>query len=75
MTLMEVSFRYGLTPGEREMVGINRAREVYGVRAIRFDEGERIITVEYDATRLTEEIVISLLKRAGIDLKTRIAMA
>ena len=75
MTLMEVSYHYGLTPGEPEMIGIQRAREVYGVRQIRFDEPARIVTVEYDATRLSEDIVISLLKRAGIDLKARTAMA
>jgi len=74
MTLMDVSFRYGLTPGEGEMIGVNRAREVYGVRRISFDEKQRIITVEYDATRLTEDIVASLLRRAGIDLKDRIAL-
>lgn len=74
MTQLDVCYRYGLPPGERAMAGIDRMREVYGIRRVSFDEAERTVRVEYDATRLTDEIVASLLKNAGIDLKQRIAL-
>jgi copper chaperone CopZ len=56
------------------MAGIDRMREVYGIRRVSFDEAQRTVRVEYDATRLTDEIVASLLRNAGIDLKERIAL-
>ncbi len=75
MTQMDVCFRYGLAPGEREMIGISRMREVYGIRNVTFDEANQTITVEYDATRLSEDSVASLLLRAGVDLKERVTLA
>ena len=74
MTQLDVCYRYGLQPGEAEMLGINRMSEVYGIRSVRFDEAERTVTVEYDATRLSNQIVASLLRRAGIDLKERVQL-
>lgn len=75
MTQLDVVHRYGLAPGEREMLAIDRMREVYGVRCVTFDEAEQTVRVEYDATRLTDEMVAALLRGAGIDLKERIALA
>ena len=65
MTLLDVVFKYGTPPGEREMMALNNAWEVYGVRKIKFDEKERTIRVEYDATRPSE------IKGAGPFLLTR----
>ena len=75
MTQLDVSYRYGLAPDERAMIGIDRMREVYGIRRVSFDEADQTVRVEYDATRLTDEIVAALLRGAGIDLKERVAMA
>jgi len=75
MTLLDVSFRYNLQPGEPEMRALNAAREVYGIRAIRINEKERVVGVEYDASRLSDEQVESLLRRAGVDIEARIALA
>ncbi|MBV9669716.1 MAG: hypothetical protein JOZ43_02065 [Acidobacteriales bacterium] len=74
MTQLDVCFRYGLAPGEPEMLGISRMREVYGIRSVRFNEAEQTVTVEYDATRLTDDIVASLLRRAGIDLREKVEL-
>jgi hypothetical protein len=74
MTLLDVVFKYGTPPGEREMAALNNAWEVYGVRKIKFDEKEHTIRVEYDATRLTEGEIAAILGRAGIDLKGRVQL-
>ncbi len=68
MTHVDVYFRYGKAPGAREMRALDNAREVYGIRRISFDEDEHVIRVEYDASRLNENTVLALLRRAGIDV-------
>ncbi len=72
MTAVDVCYRYGTPPGEQEARAINSAREVYGVRKIAFDEKEKTVRVEYDATRLDEPEVAQILRRAGLDLRERI---
>ncbi|HEX2327162.1 MAG TPA: hypothetical protein VHN74_00450 [Candidatus Angelobacter sp.] len=74
MTLLDVVFKYGTPPGEKQMIALNNAWEVYGMRKIRFDEKERNIRVEFDATRLTDSEVAAILRRAGIDLREKVPL-
>lgn len=74
MTAVDVCFHYGTPPGEAQMRALGSAREVYGIRALRFDEKNKTIRVEFDATRLTEETVEALLRRAGLDLTKKISL-
>jgi hypothetical protein len=57
------------------MRAIERLWEEYGIRRIRFDEPEHVIRIEYDATRLDENVIASLLRRAGIDVQEKLALA
>jgi hypothetical protein len=75
MTTLEVVFRYGSVPGEREMRAIDGVREVYGIRKVSFSQKERTVRVEFDASRLKQEAVARLLRQAGIDLRERLALA
>lgn len=75
MVAVEVCFRYGAVPGEREMRAIDRLWEVYGIRRIQFDSQEHIVRVEYDATRLSEPLVAGFLLRAGIEIYDPVALA
>ena len=68
MTAVEIAFRYGNPPGPREMRALDAVRDVYGIRRIAFNEKEHTIRVEYDASRLKEDGVAALLRRAGLDL-------
>jgi hypothetical protein len=74
MTLLDVVFKYGTPPGEKEMGALNNAWEVYGVRKIKFDEKEHTIRVEYDASRLNDGEIAGILRRAGIDLRERVQL-
>jgi hypothetical protein len=74
MTAVDVCFKYGLPPGELEARALNSAREVYGIRKITFDEKEKTVRVEYDATRLSETTVANILRRAGLDLKEKLQL-
>jgi hypothetical protein len=69
MTQMEVAYRYSNPLSEAAMRAIDSMREVYGVRRIRFDEKERIVRVEYDASRFKEPVVARLLRGAGLDVQ------
>jgi hypothetical protein len=74
MTAVEIMFRYGMPPGESEMNALGMVSDVYGIRRVQFNESERTIRVEYDATRLNEATVEGLLRQAGFDVRERLAM-
>jgi copper chaperone CopZ len=74
MTQLDVLYRYGVPPSEAAALAIARIREVYGVRAVSFDEADKTVRVEYDATRLNEATIHQLLRRAGLDIVERLPM-
>ena len=74
MTAVEVLFRYGMPPGEMEMGALGQVSDVYGIRRVRFNEPDRTIRVEYDATRLNESTVEKLLRSAGFDIREKLAL-
>ncbi len=75
MTYLEVAYRYQTPPGEKELRAIDSVREVYGIQRIQFTETERTVRVLFDASRLTEDAVASLLRQAGIDLQEKLVLA
>jgi hypothetical protein len=75
MTQLDVAYRYGAVPGEAEMRALDGVREVYGVRRITFEEKDKVVRVEFDASRLKEPVIAALLRRAGVDLRERLALA
>jgi hypothetical protein len=74
MTYLDVLFRYGATPGETELRAIDGMREVYGVRRVQFNERERTVRVEFDASRLKADAIAKLLRQAGVDVREQIAL-
>jgi len=75
MTYLDVVFSYGSLPGENELRAIDSMREVYGIRCVRFNQQERKVQVEFDASRLKQPAVARLLRQAGIDVLERVAQA
>jgi len=75
MTALDVVFRYGAAPGEAEIRSVAPLRDVYGISRVSFDEKERTVRVEYDASRLKEDTVAALLRRAGFDLQEKVVLA
>jgi hypothetical protein len=74
MTQMDVKFRYEQHPSEDSMLALGKLKEVYGIRRVLIDEEWKIITIEYDATRLTVPVVEQLLRRGGIDIVERLPL-
>ncbi len=75
MTQLDVSFPYVNRPDERIMAAIDNMREVYGIRRVRFNEKERIVRVEYDASRLNEPVVAKLLRNTGLAIGDKLVLA
>ena len=71
---LDVLFRYAEHPTERTMMALNTLTEVYGIRALRVNEAERQVRVEFDATRLTKVIVQQLLRRTGLDVIEEVSL-
>jgi hypothetical protein len=75
MTQLEVVYRYVNPPTQIELSALDKAREVYGIRKISFNEKEQTVRVEFDASRMKEPVVAGLLRRAGMELKERLVLA
>jgi hypothetical protein len=72
---MDVSYRYINRPDESIMRALDNVREVYGVRRISFNEKEKIVRVEYDASRLVEPVVAKLLRNTGLAIGEKLVLA
>jgi len=68
MTNVDILFRYATQPSEDVLIALAGAREVYGIRQLKFDREAKTLLVEYDATRLTGATVAGLVRRAGLDV-------
>ncbi len=68
MTTVDVTYHYSAPPREATALALASLREVYGIRQMRVDERARCVHIEYDATRLTDQIVRQLLRRTGLEL-------
>jgi hypothetical protein len=74
MTQLDVLYRYGVPPTEAAVLAVSKVREVYGVRHLEFNEAEKTVRIEYDATRLTEPVIHQLLRRAGLNVVETLPM-
>jgi len=75
MTYLDVVFNYASPPGENEMRAIDTMRDVYGILRVRFNEKEKSVRVQFDASRLKRDAVARMLRQAGIDIGEPPALA
>jgi hypothetical protein len=68
MTTVEIVFRYAAAPTESVSFALASARDVYGIRRMKFDRDAHTLCVEYDATRLNAAAVAGLIRQAGLDI-------
>ncbi len=69
MTTVDVTYHFIAPPREATALSLASLREVYGIRQMHLDERARTIHIEYDATRLTDQILRQLLRRTGLELQ------
>jgi hypothetical protein len=75
MTYLDIVYNYGSQPTENALRAIDSMREVYGVRSVRFNEKDRTVRVEFDASRMKQDSVVKMLRQAGIDLLEQVILA
>jgi hypothetical protein len=75
MTQLEVAYRYHTPLSEATMRALDNVRDVYGVRRIAFNEAERIVRIEFDASRFKEPVIAGLLRHTGLDLGEQLVLA
>jgi hypothetical protein len=68
MTTVEIHFRYITPPTDQVAAALARARDVYGIRHLSFDQKARTLRIEYDATRLNAAAVTKLVRDTGLEL-------
>jgi hypothetical protein len=57
------------------MRALDSVREIYGIRGMRLDPKQRIIYVEFDASRFKEPVIAGLLRQAGLDIQEKLVLA
>ena len=68
MTTVEILYRYTTPPTESMTFALAGARDVYGIRRIAIDTGQRTLRVEFDATRLNAATVTKLVRTTGLEI-------
>jgi len=74
MTTVDILFRYAAPPSEAVTFALANAREVYGIRQLKFDRSAHTLLVEYDATRLNAATVTRLVRQAGLDIVEEVSL-
>ena len=75
MTTVDILLRYAAPPTESVAAALASAREVYGIRKLRFDQAAHTLRVEYDATRLSAAEVIQLVRKSGLQVIEEVPLA
>ncbi|HZT72071.1 MAG TPA: hypothetical protein VE996_00280 [Terriglobales bacterium] len=66
MTPLNVTFSYMGEVGAGQMRRLAEALSVYGLRGLQLDEKAKTITIEFDAARLDNDLVLAVVKNCGI---------
>ena len=69
MTTVEIRIKLQRTLELSEVEGLGRLSTVYGIRKMRADGQE--LLVEFDATRMNEAEVLSLVRAAGLPAESK----
>ena len=75
MTLVEVTYELQAPLGPAQLETLGSFANTYGLRKFRVDEPGRLLTFEYDASRLKETQVSHVLRMARIAILRRVQPA
>lgn len=75
MTAVDVTFRYSGVLTAAQVRALNDAFSIYGIRRMDVDEAAQTITIEYDATRLSNDAVAAVLRRCRVAVGEQVVPA
>ena len=73
MTLLEITYELHSPPSFEQLQRLGEFANTYGLRRFRVDEQQKLLTLEYDASRLRETQVAHVLGKAGISIVQRVS--
>jgi hypothetical protein len=72
MTLVEITFEIQSSLKPEQLRALGEFANTYGLRRFRMDEEKKLISLEYDASRLKETEVEHVLRQARIPVVRRV---
>ncbi|HWY42366.1 MAG TPA: hypothetical protein VNX66_02640 [Candidatus Sulfotelmatobacter sp.] len=72
MTLLEATFELQSPLSHDQLRALGEFANTYGLRRFRVDEAKRLLSFEYDASRLRETEVAHVLHKASIPVTRRV---
>ena len=73
MTLLEITYELHSPPSFEQLQRLGEFANTYGLRRFRVDEQQKLLTLEYDASRLRETQVAHVLGKAGISVVQKLS--
>jgi hypothetical protein len=72
MTLVQVTYELQQPPTDEQLTDLGLFANTYGLRSFRYDEAKKLLSFEYDASRLRETQIEHVLGQAKIAIARRI---
>jgi hypothetical protein len=72
MTLVDVTYELQSPLTEQQLRHLGQFANTYGLRSFRIDEGKKLLSFEYDASRLRETQIEHVLGQATIAVARRV---
>jgi hypothetical protein len=72
MTLVQVTYELQQPPTDEQLTDLGLFANTYGLRSFHYDESKKLLSFEYDASRLRETQVEHVLGQAKIAIARRI---
>ena len=72
VTLVEITYELQSPLKPEQWRALGEFANTYGLRRFRVDEGKKLLSFEYDASRLKETEVVHMLRQARIPVVRRV---
>ena len=72
MTLVQVTYELQQPPTDQQLTDLGLFANTYGLRSFHYDEAKKLLSFDYDASRLRETQVEHVLGQAKIAIARRI---
>ena len=72
MTLVDITYELHSPLSDAQLLHLGEFANTYGLRKFRLDESKKLLTFEYDASRLRETEVAHVLGKASIAVTRKV---
>jgi len=72
MTYMTITYELQRPLAKEQYRALGQFANTYGIQKFRFDENSNLLHFDYDASRLTETVVETVLRAASIPILRRV---